>query len=174
METHTPCSECGTPLAPDQEYCLECGARLVTARRRLHWLWPSLAALAVAAGGATIAAATNGVGGRTIVALGSLRSGPAAPAGNGFVAWRRADAFTIVVGTVPTDRGLGAARDRARRALHDGLRDVGVLSSSGYASLHPGYYLVFAGVYDTGDEAQAALPRSRRVFPNARVARIIR
>jgi hypothetical protein len=175
VETHSPCTECGAPLAHGQEYCLECGARFVAPKRRLHWLWPSLAALAVAAGAATVAAAVDTGGPRTIVALGRLRPAPAAmPVGGGFTAWLRADAFTIAVGTLPADRGLAAARQRARRALRGGLEDVGVLSSSGYASLHPGYFIVFSGVYDTADEAQAALPRAKRSFPNARVLRIIR
>jgi hypothetical protein len=127
----------------------------------------------VAAGGAAVAAAVDNRGPRTIVALSRLRPAQAAtPVGDGFAAWRREDAFTIAVGTLPADRGLAAARQRARRAARGGLEDVGVISSSGYASLHPGYFIVFAGVFDTAEEAEAALPRAKRSFPNARVLRI--
>jgi len=42
-----------------------------------------------------------------------------------------------------------------------------VLDSSRYASLHPGYYVVFTGVFDTEAEAASALQRARAVFPAA-------
>ena len=42
---------------------------------------------------------------------------------------------------------LAAARRR------DGLPQVGVLDSSAYASLHPGYFVVFSGVYGAPDDA---------------------
>src|SRR5262249_27139284 len=58
------CGACGGPHEARQEYCLECGARLVSAVRRVHWLWPSLVALGIAvAGGAVAIAATGGQGG---------------------------------------------------------------------------------------------------------------
>jgi hypothetical protein len=40
---------------------------------------------------------------------------------------------------------------------------VGVLDSSRFASLRPGYYVVFTGVYDTEPEAASALQRARAV-----------
>src|SRR5262249_50261507 len=75
------CGACGGPHEARQEYCLECGARLVSAVRRVHWLWPSLVALGIAvAGGAVAIAATGGQGGsppRTIVATQALVLVPA-------------------------------------------------------------------------------------------------
>jgi hypothetical protein len=62
--------------------------------------------------------------------------------------------WTIVLLSVPTSNGRG-------------LRRVGVLDSSRYASLHPGYYVVFQGVFDSEAEAASALQRARAVFPNA-------
>jgi hypothetical protein len=47
------------------------------------------------------------------------------------------------------------------------LRRVGVLDSSHFASLHPGYYVVFYGVYDSEAEAASSLQRARAVFPAA-------
>jgi hypothetical protein len=47
------------------------------------------------------------------------------------------------------------------------LRRVGVLNSSRYASLHPGYYVVFTGIFETEAEAASALQRARAVFPAA-------
>src|SRR5437762_6318839 len=86
------CPRCGTPYAPHQEYCLECGLRLPTRgvvttlatgwRRRVRWypgdwIWSALAGLVVAAiATAVVVAATWGNGGgSTIVATGPARTG---------------------------------------------------------------------------------------------------
>ena len=45
-------------------------------------------------------------------------------------------------------RAAAVARARARRRRR-GLPRVGVLVSSQYSSLHPGYYVVFSGIYST-------------------------
>ena len=82
------CPRCGTPYAPFQEYCLECGLRLpathglipvlATAwRRRVpwypgDWIWPVLAALVVAASAGGIAILVthdNGSGAKTTAAV---------------------------------------------------------------------------------------------------------
>jgi len=47
------------------------------------------------------------------------------------------------------------------------LANVGILNSSRFASLHPGYFVVFTGVFDSEAEATSALPRARSVFPLA-------
>jgi hypothetical protein len=44
---------------------------------------------------------------------------------------------------------------------------VGVLNSSDYSSLHPGYWVVFSGIYDTLDEARSALDTARATYPQA-------
>jgi hypothetical protein len=75
--------------------------------------------------------------------------------------------WTIVLLSVPTSNGRAAATEQATRARGRGLRRVGVLDSSRYASLHPGYYVVFQGVYASEAEAASALQRARAVFPNA-------
>ena len=41
------------------------------------------------------------------------------------------------------------------------------INSSRYASLHPGYYVVFQGVFRDEAEASSALQRARTVFPSA-------
>jgi hypothetical protein len=53
--------------------------------------------------------------------------------------------------------GPTAAYSTAARAGRQGLPEVGVLDSGRFASLHPGYYVVFTGVYSTAAEADAAL-----------------
>jgi hypothetical protein len=48
-----------------------------------------------------------------------------------------------------------------------------VLDSSNYSSLRPNYYVTFTGVYDTVNEAEAALPRARSAgFPLAYVRQV--
>jgi len=66
-----------------------------------------------------------------------------------------------------------AAASRARTAELAGLPQAGVLVSSSYASLHPGYLVVFSGVYRTPAEAAAGLADAHsRGFPDAYVARV--
>ena len=64
------------------------------------------------------------------------------------------------------------ARRQARKAVAAGLRS-GVLNSSDYASLRPGYYVVFAGVYDSRERAEGALDDAQeRGFPGAYVRQV--
>ena len=67
----------------------------------------------------------------------------------------------------PPANGRSAAAAKATEARSGGLRRVGVLDSSHYASLHPGYYVVFTGIFDTEAEAASALQRAKAVFPTA-------
>jgi hypothetical protein len=194
------CPRCGTPYAPRQEYCLECGIRLPTRgivatlasgwRRRVRWypgdwIWPALAGLVVAAiATAVVVAATWGNGGgSTIVATGPTRTGsvttvgtttptstpnepttaptsPAPPppaATTGPISWPAGKSgFTVVLESIPAASGRAAALARARAALRAGLKDVGILDSSQYPSLHAGYYVVFSGIYASNVDATSA------------------
>jgi hypothetical protein len=77
------------------------------------------------------------------------------------------DGYTVVLKSTPTSQGRGAA---ARRR---GLPQVGILNSSDYTSLRPGYYVTFSGIYDTLAQASAALPTSRNNgFPLAYVREV--
>lgn len=51
------------------------------------------------------------------------------------------------------------AEARAREAVDAGVEDVGVLQSGEYASLRPGFFVAFAGTYETQAEAQRAAER---------------
>jgi hypothetical protein len=73
--------------------------------------------------------------------------------GGGLIAWPGPSAYTIVLASLPISGGKELARQKALEALHSGLGDVGVLASSGYSSLHPGYYVIFSGVYESQGEA---------------------
>jgi hypothetical protein len=180
-----------------QEYCLECGSRLHRHGSRPHWIWPSLLALAVAAGGGALAIAASGKSSRstprTIVATQALvpvapprktrartpvepkKSLNPLPARAGaLITWPGGDRYTIVLSSFPARSGLLAAKTRAEEAARAGLHDVGVLVSSSYSSLHPGYYVVFSGIYETLDEAQSDLPQVTPRFPSAHAQRITR
>ena len=74
---------------------------------------------------------------------------------------------------MPQANGRAAAGDEAAEARQGGLRRVGVLDSSRYASLHPGYYVIFHGIFDSEIEAASALQRARAVVPGAYPREII-
>jgi hypothetical protein len=92
---------------------------------------------------------------------GSIRSWPAGQEG-----------FTIVLASIETSRGRAPAERRANEAINQGLPEVGILNSSDYLSLNPGYYVVFTGVYDTLSQARNALPTARSFQPLAYVREI--
>jgi hypothetical protein len=66
----------------------------------------------------------------------------------------------LVLSSIPMSGGRDRAVAKARRALAAGLPQVGVLDSSRYSSLHPGYYVVFSGIYATLREAHDAASKA--------------
>jgi hypothetical protein len=93
---------------------------------------------------------------------------PKPPVNPAAITWpRNRRGWTIVLISLPQANGRAAANARAAEARRRGLRRVGVLDSGRYASLHPGYYVVFQGVFDSEAEAASALQRARAVFPAA-------
>jgi hypothetical protein len=93
---------------------------------------------------------------------------PRRPANPATVTWPRDQrGWTIVLLSLPQANGRAAAAAKAAEARRGGLRRVGILDSSRYASLHPDYYVVFTGVFDSEVEAASALPRAKAVFPGA-------
>jgi hypothetical protein len=81
---------------------------------------------------------------------------------NGLIAWPGPVAYTIVLASIPVSSGKSGARQKALEAVNAGLEDVGVLKSSDFSSLHPGYYVVFSGVFANQDAAFKRLPAARR------------
>jgi hypothetical protein len=69
--------------------------------------------------------------------------------------------YTVVLESVPTSASRAFALARAKKAIAAGLTSVGVLDSSSYSSFHPGYYVVFAGIYGSPGEASAAVATAR-------------
>jgi cell division septation protein DedD len=214
------CASCGAPAEPGQEYCLDCGARIVPARRvspvgrawqrRLgrypgDWIWASLLLALVAAGSATagiVAGRDTGTpsASRTIVATSPVVTAPPAPPAvtttttkpvrptpkppkptprprpaTAVAVWPARNGYTVVLASIPArGSGLAEANAKAKEALDKGVRGAGVLTSGNFASLHPGYYVVFAGVYPTLDDAQTAARRISGKYPNAYARQVTR
>jgi ribosomal protein L32 len=156
------------------------------------WIWAALLTLVVAAAGAAAAigvtagrASANGpaftatsrvgvltpsvaptgtisVGTSTLPTAPELGSAKPAPR-NGHYLWPpNENGWTIVLVSYPQPSGAAAARRTAEQAAKAGLSRAGVLDSSSYASLQPGYYVVFTGVYGSKADADAAVPTARQ------------
>jgi hypothetical protein len=80
--------------------------------------------------------------------------------------------YTVVLASIPSDAGRAVAIRKAQEALRSGLPEVGVLDSAEFSSLHPGYYVVFSGIYDDQRSALAAVPRVQRLYPAAYIRQI--
>jgi hypothetical protein len=135
------------------------------------------------AGAALAVAATNGSNdsAELVTATGGFVTLPTtdtlpAPAGSpaGIVEWPAGeDGWTIALASLPQTAGRRPAVARATQARRRGLSSVGILDSSQYASLHPGYWVVFTGVFGTEAEATSALQPARRFTRTATVRRIV-
>jgi hypothetical protein len=180
-----PCPRCGAELAEGQEYCLECGLRLPDVSRvgRLptnprSLALPLLVAALVAAGGAaaaivltrdTAAATTivTATGGSELARVPTVTTST-------LTDWPQRTGWTNVLVSIPKVNGRDEALARAEQARRRGLRQVGVLDSSRFASLHPGYWVVFAGVYTSEPEATSRLREAKGVQRGAHTARVSR
>jgi cell division septation protein DedD len=92
---------------------------------------------------------------------------PAAKPDTGLATWPTRDGYTVVIASIPArGSGLSDATAKAKEARRRGLR-AGVLESGKFASLHPGYYVVFAGIYGSLEEAERAARAATSKYPNA-------
>ena len=167
------------------------------------WIWPVVLGLVIAAAGATVAILTtrdDGGASRTIIATGGTGDTTAIPPETtgttetetvttettatettptettpaGPTKWPPGKTgFTIVLASIAQQDGLPTARRNAQKALDAGLSDVGILNSSNYSSLTPGYYVVFAGVHDTIADAQSNLATAKSTFPQDYTRKIV-
>jgi hypothetical protein len=101
---------------------------------------------------------------------------PAPPTSGGVLTWPAGTSgYTVVLESIPTGSPRAVAERRARGARTNGLPKVGVLVSANFSSLHPGYYVVFSGVYRTAGAATAALGFAHaHGFPDAYQVRVTR
>ena len=180
------CPRCGTAIAGRQEYCLHCGLRqpgrwrvgpAPTESRELRLRIAGLAAVAVVGAAVAIAIATNGSAPEAVrTAIGGSATVPATPAAPDvrLAQWSRSEnSWTIVLVSVPKTRGRDKAVAIAQQARSRGLRQVGVLDSSIFASLRPGYWMTFTGKYETEAEATSVLRKARAAVKGARVAQVV-
>lgn len=188
----TDCPRCGGAVVAGQEYCLECGTRLpgagLVGRGRdigQAWVLRALVALVVALVGTAVAIAatdrSNG-GGEVVTATGGFATVPSSSTlpspsqggPRGVVEWPAGeDGWTIALASLPQTGGRRPALGRAREARRKGLSPVGILDSSSYASLHPGYWVVFTGIYASEAEATSALQPAKRFARTATVRRVV-
>lgn len=83
------------------------------------------------------------------------------PKKQALILWPGRTAYTVVLASLPAPGGHAAALARAHQAVAKGLPQVGVLDSGGFASLNPGYYVVFSGVYKTLIQAETGARNAR-------------
>ena len=184
------CPRCGTRALAGQEYCLECGIRLPgpgpvgRPRSRTGLLVRAASAFALALAGAAAAVAATNTGddsAEVVTATGGFATLPttstlASPDGGpaGIVEWPAGEeGWTIVLASIPQTEGRRLAVARTREARRKRLSPVGILDSSSYASLHPGYWVVFTGIYSSEAEATSALQPARRASRTATVRRVV-
>ncbi len=115
---------------------------------------------------------TKRTGAGTATRTGTTSTTPSSPIrSTGLIAWPGPSAYTIVLASLPISNGKAAARQKALEALHSGLLDdVGVLDSSDFSSLHPGYFVIFSGVYESQSEALKHLSAAQRAGFNSAYA----
>ncbi len=150
------------------------------------WVWGALLTLVVAAaataGAIVVAHHRDGAKRTYAVALAGIAVGtPSAPSAGtgtqalptppepggtpkkGRVAWPAGESgWTIVLVSYPKTIGEADAAATATRAAKNGLGEVGIIDSSRYASLQPGYYVVFTGIYSSKTDADAAVATARQ------------
>jgi hypothetical protein len=171
------CPACKTPLAGDEAFCLQCGARLAPAPEpRQSWTIP---------GAIIVVIALIAIGG-VVFALNRVSSDAEREATKPTIVVERpqqpgsedtptevaswpagSSAYTVVLARTPDET---TARARAAAAVDGGI-PAGVLDSTDYPTLDPGVWVLFAGRYDT--QAEAAEDAARYVaagFPDAEAA----
>ena len=86
----------------------------------------------------------------------------AAGSRNGRLHWPADEnGWTIVLVSYPKTTGRQSALDTARKGARSGLRQVGILDSARFASLQPGYFVVFSGIYASKADADAGVATAR-------------
>jgi len=177
------CPRCGASAAETQEYCLQCGLRLpgsgrfgIVPLRPRRVAVPLLVTFLAAAGGAVAAIAATrdkGAAAPPVVAIGGSVTVTTPATGPKLAEWPAGtDAWTIVLQSIPKTQGRADAVSVAEAAKQRKLPRVGILDSGRFASLHPGYWTVFTGVYETQPDANGALEQARAVVKTARVQHI--
>ena len=163
------CLDCGLELPVVDTTVASLRRRWI---RRLGWypgdfVWTVLLALLVAAAGAAAAiviserrSGTGTTGFEAATAAIPVRAPAAVPPARlrapgsrpGRLTWpRNANGWTVVLVSYPKITGRLEALQTATQAAKARLAQVGILDSGRFASLQPGYFVVFAGIYGVED-----------------------
>jgi hypothetical protein len=179
------CLECGERLTGPPVFTGDAVAQMVPFTRH-SWFWPGLVGLLVtglALAGVFFSDVLNkkpkvlnattpfitvtSVSSRTTTAPQTRvpqtpPATPATPRSKVLTDWptSRSSGYTIVLASLPATAGRAQAVALARKALSSGLTQVGILDSKRFASLHPGYFVVFSGIFDSASAAAAALSQA--------------
>ena len=98
---------------------------------------------------------------------------PPPPPAQELIEWPQGqNGWTIVLASLPQSSGRANAARVGQQAIDAGLTDVGVLNSDEFSSLHPGYFVVFSGIYNSQDEARGGLDAAKGAYPQAYVRQI--
>lgn len=188
-------------MAPDQRYCLACGARRGAPRVPVSPPAAEPAAPAPQQGGrpadVSPLAAVIGIallGGMLLIGVLIGRSNsddspqPIVQVGTGSTTttagggpasditseWPAGtNGYTVQLSSLPKADATSASVDAAKRsALSSGASAASVLDSDLYPSLPPGNYIVYSGVYDSSKEADAGLAQLGDGFPDASVIHV--
>ena len=81
--------------------------------------------------------------------------------------------YTIVIASAGERRRMQAIR-KAREVLATDLPEVGVIDSGEFSSLHPGYYVVFSGIYPDQRAALSGVGAVQDLYPAAYMRQISR
>jgi len=195
------CPHCGATAERGQLVCLECGSRVaLTYRRAPSWKVPlaiSVVVVALFLLGAVVAVVAIGDDARREVSAAPPRPQsagkttkaktptPARPKADtrpggatdivrqgALYAWPRAlVGFTVVINTAE-DRA--AATSFAESAARSRPAKIGVIRADDFRTLPKGFYVVFAGRYDTRRQATQATVRLGKRFSGAFTQRIER
>lgn len=188
------CPRCGASAERGQLVCLECGARIALVYRRPpSWKVPAaitaVVVLVLGAGAALAVAALSDEADREVAAApprprqvattSEERTTPAksakdtkeAPAADAIVQrgalwqWPRSlEGFTVVINSTE-DRA--SANTFARSAARSRPAKLGVLRADDFKTLPKGFYVVFAGYYDSRAKADRATARLGRKYNGA-------
>ena len=170
------CPRCDAPLAPEQDWCLECGTAVTTrVARRPGWGAPvAIVIVTLAIAGAALFITIGLLEDDADQAAGGSSSAPAANRTTAGTAQAQGDgpvplwpgakrAYTIVV-AAPRSRQAAERRARALRALG---RDAGILRGDDYDSFGSGVWVVWRGKYADKPAADKAATDVKKVFPSA-------
>jgi eukaryotic-like serine/threonine-protein kinase len=80
--------------------------------------------------------------------------------------------YTIVIASLPASGGRAQAIRKAREVLASNLPEVGVIDAGEFSSLHPGYYVVFSGIYADQRAALQAVGRVQNLYPASYIRQI--